>query len=216
MKKIIVALLLLFLNAPLQVLAIAGFMPVGTYGFTNDRAMWEDDTLDANDNDTAGDVAWFYKEPQSNMILPHAIYIGSQNKFNRIAFAIGNSPLQGLANNPHAVLRFSYPQAAQQGQFQFVPLEVKDLDGGFSRSNQTYRYSFSTPHDWVFLSPHVATDSAYFIKVECLQNCSTTDAAHTFEINEVNVRMDATLPARIVPIGMCALHPLSVACSTRL
>ncbi len=210
MKKLLASLLLLF-TFPLEVNAIVGYSPVVLYGFTNDRAMWEPDTIDANDTDLVSDVSWFYKEPLTGLTLPHEIDIGSQSKFNQIIFSVGNSPLDGLPHLTFATLRFSYPRLTPLNNYEYVPLEVKDLDGGFSRSNRTYRYSFATPGDWLSMSPHVQVPSTYFVKVECLKNCASQDLANNaFQINEVNIRVDSII--RPLGGGICTLQPFRPEC----
>ncbi len=211
MKKILFPFLISLLLIPCQAFAIVGFSPVGLYGYLNDRAMWEDDTLDANDANAVGDVSWFYKEPISGITLPHEIYIGSQKKFNEIIFSIGNSPLNGQRNNPFARFRFSYPRTNNVGNYEFVPLEVKDLDGGLSRSNSSYRYSFTAPTDWLYMSAHVQAQNTYFVKIECVNNCASADPVNNpFQINEVNLRLEPL----IQPIrgGVCTLQPVRAEC----
>ncbi len=210
MKKLF-AVLLLSLFIPAQAFAIVGYSPVSLYGFSNDRAMWVDDTSDANDADVAGDVSWFYKEPITGITLPHEIYVGSRSKFNQVIFSIGNTPLNGLRNRTFATLKFSYPRLTQNGNYEFIPLEVKDLDGGFSRSNATYRYNFSAPNDWLSMSAHVQAQNAYFVKIECVNNCASADRVNnTFQINEVNVRIDQQI--RPIGGGACVLQPFRPEC----
>lgn len=167
MKKILFIILSLFFLVPSTSQAIVNFHPLSQYGYV-DAALWETDTPDANDNDAVGDVSWFYKEPQFGQILPREIYIGSNSKFSSVIFSVGNSPLNGLRSNPRAVLKFSYPRLTANRQIEYIPLEVKDMDGGFTRSNQIYRYNFTPPADWLFMSAHVRADNAYHVKVECI------------------------------------------------
>ena len=91
---------------------------------------------------------------------------------------------------------------------------MKDLDGGFSRSNATYRYNFTTPNDWLSMGAHVQAQDAYFVKIECVNNCASPDMVNNdFQINEVNVRLDQAI--RPLGRGVCVLQPFRPECFSR-
>ncbi len=217
MKKILTLLLAIVIISLYPNLKAKAFLvqsPVDSYGYADALSnFWNNDTLDAQDNNLIGDVDWFAPIPGFPQNNPSSIYIGGIQKFSGITFSLGNSPL--LAGQK-AKFNFYYGTLQNVNNVLSVvykPLNVKDVDGGMSESNRSYRYTFATPQDWMKMRPHVRAqgDDMYYIKMVCDANCSNGINNGNFEINQILLERNIQLQAPLLQ-NYCAIHPFDLQC----
>ena len=217
MKKIFALILAIFIISLYPNLKAKAFLvqnPVDSYGYADSISnLWTDDTLDAQDSDRVGDVDWFNPIPGFLGNNPSTVYIGGIQKFSGITFSIGNSP---LLVGQRAKFDFYYGTIQNINNVATVtykPLQVKDLDGGMSESNRSYRYTFASPLDWMKMRPHVQAhgDDMYYIKMVCNANCSNGINNGNFQINQILLERNIQLQAQVVQ-NYCATHPFDLQC----
>lgn len=217
MKKLfafIIAIFIISLYPNLKAKAFLVQSPIDSYGFADSISnLWTDDTLDAQDNDLAGDVDWFAPIPGFPLNNPSSVYIGGIQRFSGITFSLGNSP---LLVGQKAKFNFYYGTIQNINNVATVvykPLTVKDIDGGMSTSNRSYKYTFAIPQDWMKLHPHVRArgDDMYYIKMVCDANCSNGINNGNFQINQIVV--ERTIRIQTQQVGnYCATHPFDLQC----
>lgn len=196
-----------------NVSAIMVESPVDSYGYADAITnRWTDDTLDAQDNDVIGDVDWFVKVQGLPMNNPSEVYFGKIERFSTVTFSIGNSPLRA---GERAKFDFYYGTLQNQNNVLTVVyrrLPVKDLDGGFALSNQSYRYKFAIPQDWAKMRPHVQAhgDDMYYIKMVCNTNCANGVNNGNFQINQITTEREVLFHQ--VPANPCVLNPFGPQC----